>query len=216
RFRYATKGPAVMPQKLVTDGDWVEAVASVAEEGRRRHKQVSLHTHFNHPAEITAITRQGLDRLMQRGVIVRNQAVLQRGVNDDVHTMLALVRRLSHMNVQPYYVFLHDMVRGVEELRTTLQTAIDLEKQVRGATAGFNIPAFILDTMGGGGKRHVHSHENYDRDTGIGVFSSPVVRPGRRFFYFDPIHELSPEVQDRWSDADERAAMIQAASQRTG
>jgi lysine 2,3-aminomutase len=137
-------------------------------------------------------------------------------VNDDVHTMLALVRRLSHMNVQPYYVFLHDMVRGVEELRTTLQTAIDLEKQVRGATAGFNIPAFILDTMGGGGKRHVHSHENYDRDTGIGVFSSPVVRPGRRFFYFDPIHELSPEVQDRWSDADERAAMIQAASQRTG
>jgi len=216
RFRYATKGPAVMPQKLVTDGDWVEAVASVAEEGRRRHKQVSLHTHFNHPAEITAITRQGPDRLMQRGVIVRNQAVLQRGVNDDVHTMLALVRRLSHMNVQPYYVFLHDMVRGVEELRTTLQTAIDLEKQVRGATAGFNIPAFILDTMGGGGKRHVHSHENYDRDTGIGVFSSPVVRPGRRFFYFDPIHELSPEVQDRWSDADERAAMIQAASQRTG
>ncbi len=57
RFRYATKGPAVLPQKLITDHDWVEAVASVAEEGRRRHKQVALHTHFNHASEITAITR---------------------------------------------------------------------------------------------------------------------------------------------------------------
>lgn len=213
RFRYATKGPAVLPQKLITDHDWVEAVASVAEEGRRRHKQVALHTHFNHASEITAITRQGLDRLLERGIIVRNQAVLQRGVNDDVQSMRRLIRRLSYLNVQPYYVFVHDMVRGVEELRTTLQTAIDLEKQVRGATAGFNIPAFILDTMGGGGKRHVHSHEQYDRDTGIAVFSSPVVRPGRRFFYFDPIHELGAEARARWADADERAGMINSARQ---
>ena len=214
RFRYATKGPAVMPQKLVTDPEWVEAVAGVAEEGRRRHKQVAVHTHFNHPDEITAITRQGLDRLLERGVIVRNQAVLQRGVNDDVQTMRRLIRRLSFLNVQPYYVFVHDMVQGVEELRTTLQTAIELEKEVRGATAGFNIPAFILDTMGGGGKRHVHSHEHYDQQTGIAVFSSPVVRPGQRFFYFDPIHELGAEAQSRWADVHERAAMIESATKQ--
>ncbi|SVB94745.1 uncharacterized protein METZ01_LOCUS247599, partial [marine metagenome] len=151
-----------------------------------------------------------------RGVIVRNQAVLQRGVNDDAQTMVALIRRLSYLNVQPYYVFVHDMVRGVEELRTTLQSAIDLEKQVRGSTAGFNIPAFVLDTMGGGGKRHVHSHEHYDREAGIAVFISPVVRPGRQFFYFDPIHELGVETQGRWADAEERAAIIQAARQAAG
>ena len=214
RFRYATKGPAVMPQKLVTDPEWVEAVVGVAEEGRRRHKQVAVHTHFNHPAEITAITRQGLDRLLERGVIVRNQAVLQRGVNDNVQTMRKLIRRLSFLNVQPYYVFVHDMVQGVEELRTSLQTAIELEKEVRGATAGFNIPAFVLDTMGGGGKRHVHSHEHYDRQSGIAVFSSPVVRPGQRFFFFDPIHELGAEAQSRWADAHERAAMIESVAEQ--
>jgi lysine 2,3-aminomutase len=214
RFRYATKGPAVMPQKLVTDPEWVEAVVGVAEEGRRRHKQVAVHTHFNHPAEITAITRQGLDRLLERGVIVRNQAVLQRGVNDNVQTMRKLIRRLSFLNVQPYYVFVHDMVQGVEELRTSLQTAIELEKEVRGATAGFNIPAFVLDTMGGGGKRHVHSHEHYDRQSGIAVFSSPVVRPGQRFFFFDPIHELGAEAQSRWADARERAAMIESVAEQ--
>lgn len=211
RFRYATKGPAVMPQKLVTDDDWVEAVAGVAEEGRRRHKQVSLHTHFNHPAEITAITQQGLNRLLERGVIVRNQSVLQRGVNDNAQAMHGLVRRLSYLNVQPYYVFVHDMVRGVEELRTTLQTAIDLEKQVRGVTGGFNTPAFVLDTMGGGGKRHVHSYEHYDRDTGVAVFTSPVVRPGQKFLFFDPIDALAPDVQQRWANTEARSMMLAQA-----
>lgn len=216
RFRYATKGPAVMPQKLVTDSEWVEAVTSVAEEGRRRGKQVSLHTHFNHPDEITQITQTGLSRLLERGVVVRNQSVLQRGVNDDVPTMRRLIRRLSWLNVQPYYVFLHDMVRGVEELRTTLQTAIDLEKQVRGVTAGYNIPAFVLDTMGGGGKRHVHSFEHYDPASGVSVFTSPSVRPGRLFHYFDPVDELAPEAQRRWQDEDERRQMIEQARAAAG
>ena len=93
-----------------------------------------------------------LDELMERGICVRNQTVLQRGVNDDAYTMQYLVRQLSFLNVHPYYTFVHDMVRGVEELRTTLAAAIDLEKAVRGWTAGFNTPAFVLDTMGGGGK----------------------------------------------------------------
>ncbi|HJN29477.1 MAG TPA: KamA family radical SAM protein, partial [Candidatus Latescibacteria bacterium] len=60
-------------------------------------------------------------------------------------------------------------------------------------------------------KRHVHGHEHYDRETGIAVFDSPVVRPGQQFLYFDPIHELSPSVRKRWADADVRRQMIEAA-----
>jgi lysine 2,3-aminomutase len=211
RLRFATKGPAVMPQKLVGDAEWVGAFLRVVERGRQLHKSVALHTHFNHPREITAVTRQGLDLLAERGVVVRNQSVLQRGVNDEPATMQLLVKRLGHVNVQPYYVFVHDMVKGVEELRTTLQSAIDLEKQVRGTTAGFNTPAFVLDTMGGGGKRDVHSYEYYDRRHGIAVFTSPTVRPGAYFHYFDPVHTLAPQVQERWRDRDERAAMLRDA-----
>jgi lysine 2,3-aminomutase len=211
RLRFASKGPAVVPQKLVSDQEWVNALNRVVEAGRRNHKEVVLHTHFNHPREITGITRQGLNRLMELGITVRNQAVLQRGVNDDVATMHLLVRRLSYVNVHPYYVFVHDMVKGVEDLRTTLEAALVLEKQVRGLTAGFNTPAFVLDTLGGGGKRNVHSYECYQRDTGIAVFTSPVVRPGQFFFYFDPIHTLPAETRERWQDEAERAEMLRAA-----
>ena len=207
RMRYATKAPAILPQKLVTDLAWVDALTRVAEAGRKIHKEVVVHTHFNHPREITDISRQGLNRLMERGIGVRNQTVLQRGVNDDVDTMKLLVRRLSYVNAHPYYVFVHDMVRGVEELRTTLGAALDLEKEVRGCTAGFNTPTFVLDTMGGGGKRNIHSYEHYDRQTGIAVFTSPAVRPGEFFFYFDPLDQLDPLAAQRWNDPAERSAM---------
>ena len=210
RIRFATKGPAVMPMKLITDTEWVDALTAVVERGRKLHKEVVLHTHFNHPNEITAITKRALDGIFERGIIVRNQSVLQRGVNDSVATMQLLVKRLGHCQVHPYYVYVHDLVKGVEDLRTTLQTALDIEKAVRGVTAGFHTPTFVVDAPGGGGKRVAHSFEHYDRDTGISVFSAPSVKPGY-FLYFDPVDTLSPDVQARWTSAAEQDKMIEAA-----
>jgi lysine 2,3-aminomutase len=214
RMRFATKGLAVMPQKILTDKEWVDALTEVVDRGRKLHKAVVLHTHFNHPNEITAITRNALDLLFERGVIVRNQSVLQRGVNDDVDAMKLLVKKLGHMNVQPYYVYMHDLVKGVEDLRTTLQTAIDLEKHVRGSTAGFHTPTFVCDAPGGGGKRDVHSYEYYDRTTGISVFSAPSVKPGRFFTYFDPIDALPRTGRARWADPRQHQKMIDTAIDR--
>lgn len=214
RLRFATKGPAVMPQKILTDHAWTDALCRVVDRGRRLHKRVALHTHFNHPREITAITRQAMNLLFERGVTVRSQSVLLRGVNDDADTMTLLVKRMGHVNVQPYYVYVHDLVRGVEDLRTSVQTAIDIEKEVRGSTAGFATPTFVVDLPGGGGKRDAHSFEHYDRQTGVSVYRAPSVKRDRLFTMFDPIRDLSPSVRAAWADADERRAMIQDALAR--
>lgn len=211
RIRYATKGLCVLPQKILTDDAWVDALTRVVELGRRLHKDVVVHTHFNSPNEIVGWTAQAMGRLVERGIHVRNQTVLQRTVNDTPATMQLLVKRLGHVNVHPYYVYTHDMVPGVEDLRTTLATATRLEMNVRGTTAGFNTPHFVVDTMGGGGKRDVHSFERYDRATGIAVFTSPVVKPGKKFLYFDPIASLDEHHRWRWTQPCERRAMIDAA-----
>ena len=213
RIRFATKGPAVMPMKLITDTEWLDALTAVVERGRELHKEVVLHTHFNHPNEITAITKRALDNVFKRGIITRNQSVLQRGVNDSIATMQLLVKRLGHCQVHPYYVYVHDLVRGVEDLRTTLQTALDIEKAVRGVTAGFHTPTFVVDAPGGGGKRVAHSFEHYDRDTGISVFASPSVKPGF-FLYFDPIDMLAPEFAAKWKHPIEQNRMIEHAIQQ--
>jgi lysine 2,3-aminomutase len=210
RIRFATKGPAVMPMKLLTDHEWLDALTAVVDKGRRLHKEVVMHTHFNHASEITAITKQALDRVFERGIIVRNQSVLIRGVNDSVAAMQLLIKRLGHCQVQPYYVYMHDMVKGVEDLRTTVQTACDLERHVRGITAGFHTPTFVCDAPGGGGKRVVHSFDHYDREAGISVYTAPSVKPGY-FLYFDPIDTLAPEVQARWHDPAAQQRMIAGA-----
>jgi lysine 2,3-aminomutase len=214
RIRIASKGPAIMPSKLITDTAWREALISLVERGRALGKDVMLHTHFNHPNEITWITQKALQLLFERGVMVRNQSVLIRGVNDDKHTMQLLVRRLGYINVHPYYVYMHDMVKGVEDLRTTVQTAIEIEKFVRGSTAGFNTPTFVCDAPGGGGKRDLHSYDYYDRENGIAVYSAPSVKPNQWFLYFDPIDQLSPAAQARWKEKKSQDAMIENAIEK--
>jgi lysine 2,3-aminomutase len=211
RMRFASKGPAVMPMKILTDDPWVDALTRVVDKGRKMHKEVVLHTHFNHPNEITEITKAALDRLMERGITVRNQSVLQRGVNDSPETMALLVKRLGHVNVHPYYVYVHDLVKGVEDLRTSVDTALHIEKHVRGSTAGFNTPVFVVDAPGGGGKRDAHSYEYYDRDTGISVYTAPSVKPGQFFLYFDPLHQLSTHQARRWSDPADVDVMVNDA-----
>lgn len=211
RMRFATKGLAVMPQKILSDAAWLDALTEIVEKGRKLHKEVVIHTHFNHPNEITGITQQALEVLFERGITVRNQSVLQRGVNDHIETMSLLIKRLSYLNVHPYYVYVHDLVRGVESLRTTVQCAIDLEKAVRGLTAGFNTPVFVVDAPGGGGKRDAHSFEYYNRTTGISVYRSPNVDPNAYYMYFDPISQLPEEGRARWADPEKHQAMIDEA-----
>lgn len=211
RIRIATKGLAIMPMKILTDTKWYEALRNLVELGRKVHKEVCVHTHFSHPNEITEISKEALDKMMEDGITVRNQAVLQRGVNDDPFVMQLLNRKLSYMNVHPYYVYMHDLVKGVEDLRTPLQSGIDIEKYIRGASAGFNTPTFVVDAPGGGGKRVVHSFEYYSPETGISVFSAPSVKPGQLFLYFDPLQDLSPLIQDMWQDPKAREDMKQAA-----
>jgi len=216
RIRLATKGIAIFPQKILTDDEWFKALLSVHKLGRTFGKQVVIHTHFSSPREITKWSQLAMDRIFSEGIIVRNQAVLQDGVNNSIDDMVLLTRQLSYINIQPYYVYVHDMVPGCEHFRTTIREAEELEKAVRGTTAGFNTPTFVCDLPGGGGKRNVSSYEYYDQETGISVWTAPYVKPGQHFLYYDPIHKLSPEVQKRWASETERDAMVKDAKKKAG
>lgn len=211
RMRFATKGVGIMPMKLIRDTAWLDALTSVGQRARSMGKEVSVHTHIAHPSEITSITAEASRKLWERSITVRNQAVVLRNVNDDADILKLLVRRLSYLNIHPYYMFQHDFVPGVESLRTPLHHTLRLEKNVRGATAGYNMPTFVVDLLGGGGKRDAHSFEHYDRSTGISVYLSPVVDPNALYFHFDPIDTLPPEGQERWTHSDEIPRMLEDA-----
>ncbi|KAJ9149611.1 Kama family protein [Coniochaeta hoffmannii] len=192
RFRFASKGLAVAPTRILDSSDgWTDALVHVSDVARRAGKGMAVHTHFNHPSEISWITRQASRKLLEKGVTVRNQTVLLRGVNDDFETMSKLIRELADNNISPYYVYQCDMVEKVEHLRTPLQTILDLEAQIRGSIAGFATPQFVVDLPGGGGKRLACSFRSYDRDTGVSTFLAPAVKgrgkADRVYEYHDPV-----------------------------
>ncbi|KAI5865915.1 kama family protein [Durotheca rogersii] len=195
RIRIASKGLAICPSRFIDpDDDWAGAVIDLSHRGRKLGKGVALHTHFNHPNEITWVTRLAAQRLFEEGVTVRNQTVLLNGVNNDVDTMKSLIAQLSSLNVQPYYVFQCDMVRGIEDMRTPLQEILALEAAIRGSIAGFMTPNFVVNLPGGGGKRLACSKESYDRSTGLSTFLSPISKdPSRTWEYWDPLPS-HPEV----------------------
>ncbi len=71
RIRFATKGPAIMPMRLLSDNEWYEAVRDVHQLGLKLGKEVCVHTHFSQPNEITEISQRALMRLFQDGIKVR-------------------------------------------------------------------------------------------------------------------------------------------------
>lgn len=206
RIRFASRSLSVIPMKIISDVKWTNALIEAVEKGRRLFKDVCLHTHFNHPREVTEIVGIAMRQLHEAGVLVRNQTVLLRGVNDSPHILQELIKKLGRINIHPYYVYVCDMAPGIEHFRLPLGHAQKLEKAVRGSTAGFNTPLFVVDTAGG--KRDVHSSEFYDREYGVSGFATPSVNAQRLFHYFDPLRSLTPSGRASWEDSVARERIL--------
>lgn len=211
RIRFASKGLAVLPMKITSDLEWTDAFCTVHDKGRALNVEVSLHTHFNHPREISSYTHEAANFLFGRGVPMRNQSVIMAGVNDDGATMSKLVKLLSDLHIHPYYVYACDLVQGTEELRAPIYKTCEIERQVRGVTAGYNTPTFVVDAPGGGGKRDVHSYDHYDRRSGLAFYRSPTVDPTRLYVYPDPLDTLDEEVRSLWLDPRRAEQLFQDA-----
>ena len=72
--------------------------------------------HANHPAELDCATVTCMGRLVDAGIVVLNQSVLLRGVNDSVTVLAELCERLVNLRVTPYYLHQLDPVAGAAPL----------------------------------------------------------------------------------------------------
>ena len=98
---YLLLGLAASPMKILSDHEWMGALTKIANDARSMGKTIAMHTHFNHPREITWVTELAARKLFDRGITVRNQTVLLKGVNDELDTMKTLIWKLADNNIQP-------------------------------------------------------------------------------------------------------------------
>ncbi len=100
-IRFGSKIPVVFPQRITSDRGLIKLLSNYSQQG----KQLYVITHFNHPREITAASMAAVSRLRQAGIIVNNQSVLMKGVNDRPSILAALMKSLVRHGINPYYLF---------------------------------------------------------------------------------------------------------------
>jgi lysine 2,3-aminomutase len=117
-----------------------------------RHKPLYLNTQFNHPLEINPDSEQAVDRLIRAGVLVGNQSVLLKGINNDKNVMKKLVHELMKIRVRPYYIFNCKKLQGIRHFRAPVGDGLNIMEYLRGYTSGLAVPTFIITAPEGKGK----------------------------------------------------------------
>ena len=140
--RLGSRMPCVVPQRITPE------LCRMLE----KHDPLYLSTQFNHPIEVTEEAREAVDRLTRCGIIVRDQTVLLKGVNNDKHIMKKLMQELLRIKVVPYYIFNCKKVEGIRHFRPPIAEGIEIIEHMRGYTSGMAVPTFIITAPEGRGK----------------------------------------------------------------
>lgn len=109
-IRFGSRVPVTFPQRIYGDEEFLELFTHYATK-----KALYLVTQFNHPRELTGEARKAIVAMTSRGVSVKNQTVLLRGVNDSAETLSELLKGLTRWGIAPYYIFQCRPVSGVKD-----------------------------------------------------------------------------------------------------
>jgi EF-P beta-lysylation protein EpmB len=139
RLRLHTRLPIVLPDRITPE--CVNALAAT------RLKTV-LVAHANHAAEFDRSVAESLDRLRRAGVVLLNQAVLLRGVNDDADALARLSETLFEHGVLPYYLHVLDKARGTAHFDVPEERARALHRSLRERLPGYLVPRLVREVAG--------------------------------------------------------------------
>jgi len=138
-LRFGTRTPIVLPHRIT------EGLKKVLSDFHR--VPIWVNTQCNHAKEITDHTARAVYDLLSCGVNVGNQAVLLKGINDDVAGFRALHQKLLQVRIRPYYVFYCEPAPGIDHFRTPVEKGAELIRDaLRGHTTGLAQPMYVIAT----------------------------------------------------------------------
>ena len=139
RLRVHTRLPIMIPSRVTSELiDWLTA---------SRLTPV-LVIHANHAQELDDEVAGALARLQQAGVMLLNQAVLLRGVNDTIDAQAELSERLIAIGVMPYYLHQLDRVAGAAHFEVPIADGRKLIEALRARLPGYAVPSYVQEIAG--------------------------------------------------------------------
>lgn len=139
RLRLHTRLPIVLPERV--DEQLLEWIAAT-------RLNVVVVVHANHPNELSREVGAALARLRGAGVMLLNQAVLLRGVNDDVDVLVELSERLQAFGVMPYYLHQLDRVTGTAHFEVEDSQGRQIVRSLRERLPGYLVPRYVREIAG--------------------------------------------------------------------
>lgn len=131
-IRFGTRTPVVLPMRIYEDPELIELL-----EKYNQKKQIYVVTQFNHPNELTEEAKKAIQVLLKAGVIVKNQTVLLKGVNDSGSVLGGLLKKLIACGVVPYYIFQCRPVSGVKnQFQVPIRKAYEIVEEAKRMQSG--------------------------------------------------------------------------------
>ncbi len=156
-LRWHTRMPVVDP-KAITD----DLVAALLVPGA----STIVSVHANHPRELSYQARAACARLIDAGIPLVSQSVLLKGVNDDIDTLVALMRAFVESRIKPYYLHHPDLAPGTSHFRLPIDEGLALVRARRARRSGGAMPLYVLDIPGGYAKVPLESRDGEKSETG--------------------------------------------------
>ena len=138
-LRIHTRLPVVLPSRI--DNGLITLL-------KKLRFRITLVIHANHANELMSDEIEALQRLAATGIILLNQSVLLKGVNDSTASLIYLSKRLYQAGVLPYYLHMLDPVQGAMHFDVPRTRAIQIQNTLKQELPGFLVPRLVREMPG--------------------------------------------------------------------
>lgn len=139
RIRFHTRFPIGIPERI--DEGFVQLLSSLS-------KKVFIVIHCNHPLELDEEVLSRLQLLSSKGIILLNQSVLLKGVNDTVDVLEELCNKLVDHQIIPYYLHQLDRVQGAAHFEVPIEQGKQLMEELQKRISGYALPRYAQEVAG--------------------------------------------------------------------
>ena len=143
RLRIHSRLPIMIPERVTRE--LLDAIT-------QPRLQTIMVTHCNHANEIDDAVTVALETLRDHNIITLNQAVLLKGINDNVGAQVALNRALFATGTLPYYLHLLDKVQGAAHFDVAESKAHQVMEGVAASLPGYMVPKLVREVAGADAK----------------------------------------------------------------
>jgi EF-P beta-lysylation protein EpmB len=139
RMRIHSRLPVVIPARITEQ---------LCERLAKSPLKIIFVNHINHANEIDNDFKNAMKMLKQANVLLLNQAVILKDVNDTVDAQINLSEALFDADVMPYYLHLLDKVEGASHFDIDEAQAIKIMAELLEALPGFLVPKLVREIGG--------------------------------------------------------------------